>query len=134
MMEANPNPDSSGPMMITTAHGDVGDADALKRLERFGGLKLREELTKLFLQEAPARIAAARAAHEGGDIVLVRSMAHALKSSAAQMGAPRVSSLCEQIEKQDPPSDLAHALSGLDEEFSRYCDWLSTAFPAPQSP
>ena len=49
-------------MTMNKAHDAVGDVDALKRLERFGGLKLREELTTLFLQEAPARIASARAA------------------------------------------------------------------------
>ena len=43
-------------MTMNSSHDAVGDIDALKRLERFGGLKLREELTTLFLQEAPARI------------------------------------------------------------------------------
>ncbi|MGH7623533.1 MAG: Hpt domain-containing protein, partial [Gemmatimonadaceae bacterium] len=64
----------------------------------------------------------------------VRAMAHALKSSAGQMGAPRLQSLCEQIENPEQPLDLARALSELEQEFSRYCHWLTTAFPAPQSP
>lgn len=121
-------------MTITTAHGEAGDADALKRLERFGGLKLREELTKLFLQEAPARIASARAAQQAGDVAQVRAMAHALKSSAGQMGAPRLQALCEQIEHPDRPLDLDQALLELDEEFTRYCNWLETAFPRRESP
>lgn len=134
MKDANPNLDSISPMMITTAHGEAGDRNALERLERFGGLKLREELTRLFLQEAPARIASAHAAHAAGDIVQIRAMAHALKSSAGQMGAARVASLCEQIETQDPPPDFAQALSELDQEFSRYRSWLQTAFPTPPPP
>lgn len=121
-------------MTITTAQGAVGDADALQRLERFGGLKLREELTTLFLQEAPGRIAAAQAAFAAGDIAGVRAMAHALKSSAGQMGAQRVQSICERIESPDHPPDLALALSELDEEMSRYRSWITTAFPTPDPP
>lgn len=134
MKEAYLNPDFSCQMMITTAHNEAGDRDALTRLERFGGLKLREELTTLFLQEAPARLASARAAQATGDVAQLRAMAHSLKSSAGQMGAVRVALLCEQIETQDPPPDFAQAVSELDEEFSRYCSWLETAFPTPSSP
>jgi len=124
----------SGPMMITTAHGNAGDADALARLERFGGLKLREELTTLFLQEAPERIASGRAAFAASDVAGVRAMAHALKSSAGQMGARRMQEICERVESQDDPSDFASALSELDEALSRYRSWLTTAFPRPESP
>jgi HPt (histidine-containing phosphotransfer) domain-containing protein len=120
-------------MTINTAQSGIGDIDALKRLERFGGLKLREELTTLFLQEAPARIASARAAFAGGNIEAVREMAHMLKSSAGQMGALRVQLLAERIESPDPPPDLAGALSDLDEELARYTTWLQTAFLPPAS-
>jgi HPt (histidine-containing phosphotransfer) domain-containing protein len=120
-------------MTITTAHGNVGDAAALKRLERFGGLKLREELTKLFLQEAPDRIASGRAALAAGDVAGIRAMAHALKSSAGQMGALRLQAACERLESHEPPQDLAGALRELDDELSRYRDWLPVAFPGSES-
>jgi HPt (histidine-containing phosphotransfer) domain-containing protein len=121
-------------MTINTAHDAVGDVDALKRLERFGGLKLREELTTLFLQEAPARIASARAALAGGDIEAVRAMAHMLKSSAGQMGALRMQMIAERLESPDHPPDFARALSDLDEELARYTVWLDTAFLPPVPP
>jgi HPt (histidine-containing phosphotransfer) domain-containing protein len=121
-------------MTITTAHDAVGDADALRRLERFGGLKLREELTTLFLEEAPARIAFARAALATGDVAAIRAMAHSLKSSAGQMGALRVQTICERLEGPDHPPDLARALSDLDEELSRYRSWLESAFLTRESP
>lgn len=120
-------------MMKNTAHEAVGDADALKRLERFGGLKLRQELTTLFLQEAPARIASARAALVSGDIESVRSMAHMLKSSAGQMGAPRMQRLCERLESSDHAPD-ARALLELDEELARYIAWLDTVSLPPSPP
>lgn len=119
---------------MNKAHDAVGDVDALKRLERFGGLKLREELTTLFLQEAPIRIASARVALAAGDIDAVRAMAHMLKSSAGQMGALRVQIICERLEGPDLPPDLARALSDLDEELARYTVWLDTAFLPPASP
>jgi HPt (histidine-containing phosphotransfer) domain-containing protein len=121
-------------MTMNKAHDAVGDVDALKRLERFGGLKLREELTTLFLQEAPARIASARAALAAGDIEAVRAMAHMLKSSAGQMGALRVQMLAERLEGPDHPADLARALLDLDDELARYTAWLDTAFLPPASP
>jgi histidine phosphotransfer protein HptB len=120
-------------MTINTAQEEVGDVSALRRLERFGGLKLRQELTTLFLQEAPARIASARAALASGDVESIRSMAHMLKSSAGQMGALRMQLICQRLENLDPPPD-ARALSELDEELARYIAWLDTVPPPPAPP
>jgi HPt (histidine-containing phosphotransfer) domain-containing protein len=117
-------------MAINTPHDPIGDADALRRLERFGGLKLREELTTLFLQEAPTRISSARAALAGGDNAAVRAMAHMLKSSAGQMGALRMQLIAERLESPDHP-DPGRALTDLDEELARYTVWLDSAFPPP---
>lgn len=121
-------------MTIDGSHAAVGDIEALKRLERFGGLKLRRELTTLFRQEAPTRIAAARTALANGDAEALRSMAHMLKSSAGQMGALRVQLICERLESQDLPPDLTRALSDLDEELARYTAWLDTTTLPPAPP
>jgi HPt (histidine-containing phosphotransfer) domain-containing protein len=114
-------------MMMNTARDAVGDMDALKRLERFGGFKLREELTTLFLQEAPLRIAAARAALAGGSAEGVRAVAHALKSSAGQMGALRMQQICERLEDCELSQDLSGALTDLDDELAHYTAWLEAA-------
>jgi HPt (histidine-containing phosphotransfer) domain-containing protein len=113
-------------MTTNSEPGLVGDLDALKRLERFGGLKLRAELTTLFLEEAPSRLASARAAVTAGNVEAVRAMAHMLKSSAGQMGAIRVQYLCERLENSELPPDLTGALSEIDEELARYSEWLAT--------
>jgi len=113
-------------MTMNPAPDLVGDLDALKRLERFGGLKLRAELTTLFLEEAPSRVATARTAVAGGTVEAVRAMAHMLKSSAGQMGAVRVQYLCERLESAELPPDLTRALSEIDEEIVRYSEWLAT--------
>ena len=114
-------------MPINTAHDAVGDVNALKRLERFGGPKLRAEITSLFLQEAPSRIASARAALAGGDIEGVRSVGHMLKSSAGQMGAVGIQKICEQLENPEPGQNLSCTLGDLDEELARYTAWLEIA-------
>ena len=114
-------------MTMNALPDGVGDIDALKRLERFGGLKLRTELTTLFLQEAPSRVATARAAVAEGNVEAIRAMAHMLKSSAGQMGAVRVQYLCEQLEAPELPADLSGALSEIDEELARYSEWLETS-------
>jgi HPt (histidine-containing phosphotransfer) domain-containing protein len=113
-------------MTTNEAPALVGDLDALKRLERFGGLKLRAELTTLFLEEAPSRVAKARAAVAAGNLEAIRAMAHTLKSSAGQMGAVRVQYLCERLENSALPLDPTGALSEIDEELARYSDWLAT--------
>ena len=114
-------------MTINTAHDAIGDVDALRRLERFSGFKLREELTTLFLHEAPSRLTAARAALAGGDVQVVRDVAHMLKSSAGQIGAVRMQHLCERIEDHGISLDLSLALADLDLELTRYTAWLGTA-------
>jgi HPt (histidine-containing phosphotransfer) domain-containing protein len=121
-------------MAINTAQDAVGDVDALKRLERFGGVRLREELTSMFLQEAPSRIAWARAALAGGNAEGVRSVAHMLKSSSGQMGAVRMQQICERLENPDLPQDFTRALTDLDEELTRYTAWLETAPLVPALP
>ena len=114
-------------MQMNTAPDAVGDVDALKRLERFGGPKLRAEIMSLFLQEAPSRIAAARAAVARGNVEDVRSVGHMLKSSAGQMGAVGMQKICEQLETSDPSQDLSRMLTDLDDALVRYTAWLENA-------
>jgi HPt (histidine-containing phosphotransfer) domain-containing protein len=114
-------------MPVNTAYGPVGDVNALKRLERFGGAKLRAEITSLFLQEAPSRIASARAALARGNIEGVRSVGHMLKSSAGQMGALGMQRICEQLENPELAQDLSRTLTDLDDELARYTAWLEIA-------
>ena len=114
-------------MSIDTALGAVGDLNALKRLERFGGAKLRVEITSLFLQEAPSRIESARIALAGGDIAAVRSVAHMLKSSAGQMGALRMQLACERLEDPEQSVDVSSGLRDVEDELTHYISWLESA-------
>ncbi len=114
-------------MSIDTILAAVGDVNALKRLERFGGVQLRDEITSLFLQEAPSRIASAREALAGGNVAAVRSVAHMLKSSAGQMGALRMQLACERLEDPEQSGDISSGLRDVEDELTHYIVWLETA-------
>jgi len=74
------------------------DPEALARLERFGGRKLLHEMIALYLRSAPERLSAAAAGVAARDAAAAENALHALKSSSAQLGANRLSRLCEEGE------------------------------------
>jgi HPt (histidine-containing phosphotransfer) domain-containing protein len=103
------------------------DPSALVRLERFGGKKLLRELVALFQVAAPERVSAARLAALSGDVSGAELALHSLKSSAAQLGATRLSRLSEEGEVLT----RAGTLEGVDEiirelsdELVRVQEWL----------
>jgi HPt (histidine-containing phosphotransfer) domain-containing protein len=104
------------------------DRSALERLFRFGGAPLLDEMIRLFLAALPERLAAARAAIAGGDDASVERALHALKSSAAQLGAMRLHRLSatgEQSAREGPRSALVPLLEELDRESLRVREWLT---------
>lgn len=103
------------------------DRDALMRLERFGGIKLLDEMIALFLENARERLAAAAAGLEAGDASATENAMHSLKSSSAQLGALRLSRLCEQAETIARGGTLTGSAGLLDEcreELARVGEWL----------
>jgi len=104
------------------------DPDALTRLERFGGIKLLDEMIALFLENARDRLAAAAAGLDAGDAAAIENAMHALKSSAAQLGALRLSRLCEQAEtiaRGGTHTESAPVLDQCREELVRVSAWLA---------
>ncbi len=76
----------------------VFEARALERLRGLGEADFVREIVEVFLSEAPARLDAARAAFERGDLATVERTAHSLKSSAATLGGLRLAGVCEALE------------------------------------
>ncbi|MEP6729542.1 MAG: Hpt domain-containing protein [bacterium] len=106
------------------------DAASLDRLKRFGGGKLLSEMIALFLEGAPERMAAARAAVESNDVKAAEMALHSLKSSSAQLGALRMQRLCEKgelIARAGTLDNVAELVAALDEEFPRVQSWLERA-------
>ena len=116
----------------STTHADFPETDpaALERLRRFGGNKLLGDMITLFLEAMPQRLAAARAALLRGDAPAVEHELHALKSSAAQLGALRMHRLTQEGERLARAGSLDHSatiLDDLDAEMPRVRTWLNEA-------
>ena len=104
------------------------DPDALTRLERFGGIKLLDEMIALFLVNARERLTAAATGLAAGDAAAIENAMHSLKSSSAQLGALRLSRLSEQAEtiaRSGTLSECAPVLEQCREELARVGVWLT---------
>ena len=79
----------------------VLDAEALARLRELdptGANRLLERVLAAFESSATRLLPQMQAAQQQGDAAGVRHVAHTLKSSAASIGAIKLSSLCAEIE------------------------------------
>lgn len=78
------------------------DMNVITSLRELGGdddPDLLTDLVSAFLSDSPTRMAKIEAASASGDSEGLLAAAHGLKSSAANMGALRLSELCRQLEK-----------------------------------
>ena len=119
-----PSPIESGDELPAT------DAASLDRLRRFGGGKLLNQMIALFDTAAPERIAAARAGLAAGDPHPVEQALHALKSSAAQLGAMRLQRLCERgelIARGGSLDSIDELVEQIADELGRVKVWLDGA-------
>ncbi len=75
------------------------DPAAVVRLQRLGGDKLLRQMVRLYLENSRERLAQIDAGlAEDGDLDDARRGAHSLKSSAANVGALRVSEAASELE------------------------------------
>jgi HPt (histidine-containing phosphotransfer) domain-containing protein len=102
------------------ADGVVLEQAALDRLLRIGGQGFLVEMITLFLEHAPARVAAAREGLAGGDLQVVYRSAHSLKSTAGNLGARALQAAAEQLESRAAAKDMAAIPPLLDEMARRY--------------
>ena len=106
-------------MHTETPGGAPRDAGARERLLRQGGRALVERLATSFLERTPTRLAAARAAHERGDLAAVEGALHELKTSVLMVGCTAMGRLCQEgIEAAlaRRSDQVARLLDALDEE------------------
>lgn len=92
---------------------DSIDLDVVESLKELGGEEdpgLFAELVDVFLADTPARIEAIAQAVAGNDAHGLAGAAHGLKSSAANMGAVGLATLCKQLEA----AGRSRTMTGLD--------------------
>lgn len=101
---------------------EVLDVAGLDRLHRIGGGEFVLEMIDLFLENAPQRLAAARAAVEAGDQKSLYRAAHSLKSTAANLGAQRLQGVAERLESlaaAGGTGSLGSVVSELEESYEQ---------------
>jgi HPt (histidine-containing phosphotransfer) domain-containing protein len=88
------------------SESSILDEAAHDRLREWGGDKLLGQMIRLFLENAPTRMAQIRAGSLGADIGEAEKGAHSLKSSAANIGAMTVRELAADIERLAGEGDV----------------------------
>ena len=82
----------------------VLDPQALARLRRIGGVRLVHSMMSAFIENGAAKIDAARTAAEGSDGAALSDAAHALKSSAGNVGAATLMRVAQKVERESTES------------------------------
>ena len=72
--------------------------DELVSLSEDGDPELLVDLIRMFLEDAPQKLAAIESAFAGGDLEQVERAAHSLKGSSGNLGAILVQQHCETIQ------------------------------------
>jgi CheY-like chemotaxis protein/HPt (histidine-containing phosphotransfer) domain-containing protein len=75
-------------------------------------------LVELYLEDTPPRIVSLREAVGRTDVDEIKSIAHAMKGSSANIGALRMSALCAELESKDSSKDES-AIDELATEIER---------------
>ena len=107
---------------MTGAPIDRTVLDTLRDLREPGQPDVLTELIDLFLEDAPARLAAVRDAVGRQDGEALRQAAHGFKGSAASLGATEVRALCAELERLGRRGPLGAAealLQQLDDAYGR---------------
>ena len=112
------------------------ERSAVARLVRLGGDELARHLIALYTNQMRERLAAARTAAELGDTDVLAALAHAMRSSSAQLGAEDLAAACESMEEAADRGDTrraAVALVAVETHFDALVRWLATEVPSPES-
>lgn len=104
--DSEDSPDGSPALDTTLLAG-------LRGLQQPGQPNPLKDLGELFLRDARARLQTLESAMASRDAAEVARTAHALKGSASNLGARRLSALCAELEKQGKTAQLTDAASVL---------------------
>ncbi|BBL79986.1 hypothetical protein RxyAA322_18400 [Rubrobacter xylanophilus] len=123
---------SPGEPTPSTADEPALAPESLRELDELGE-EVFGELAELFLEDAPSRIAGMKEALEKEGSCeeraqRLRALSHALKGSAASLGAKRLSSLAQKlnegtsaaaVEREEQRRDLLRLMEEIEREFAR---------------
>jgi len=108
---------------------DRGVLDRIRALQQPNAPSVLAQVIGVYLEDSPEMIEALKQALVGGDVGILTETAHSLKSSSANLGASRLSSLCKELElrgKTGSAEDLAALVERIDAEFGNAQSGLQT--------
>lgn len=112
---------------------DVLDPAALERLETWGGAALVARMIDLFLDLGDDRLEQIHVGARDGEAEQVERAAHALKSSAANLGAQRLKAVAAALEAAAiarKHEDIARLSASLSDTYAEAVTQLKRARPA----
>lgn len=101
----------------------------ISELVELGGQEFLDELIEIFFEHTPLKIKEAETALAAGNLNEVEKSAHAIKSSAGNMGGEALHHLCQIIENQarnHSESGLAELVSNLMDEYEKIAALLQS--------
>ena len=108
--------------------------EAVQRLRRFGGDQLVRDMTVVFVEDVPTRLAAARAGVAEGDRRRVEHAVHSLKASCGQFGATAMqqrAAAAERLAREGTLDAVPPLLDELAAEFRDVRAWVAREAGAP---
>ena len=106
---------------------DQGALDQIRRLQKEGKPDVLAKVIGLYLEDSPQLLENLREAVAEGNAAAIRTAAHTLKSSSANLGAKSLAELCKNLEAQGKAATLEGACELLEEVekvYAAVCDAL----------
>lgn len=104
--------------------------EELRQIADDGAAEVLHELFAVFQQDTATRLNEIDAAIRDPNRSVIRSQAHSLKGSSAQLGAPRMAELClrlEQLAATGSSGEMESLLGEIREAFAQVCARLVEA-------
>ncbi len=101
---------------------DAATLDALRALQAPGMVDIRERVVGLYLEQTPPQLDELRMALTRRDPQVLKRAAHTIKSSSANVGAGRLSTLCADLERvvgAGEAGDMGPRVEAIEAEFGR---------------
>ena len=136
-VEAGTATDGSGravPEPAAAGHRSVADLDQraldnIRALQSQGSPNILQKIIDMFISNSPQQLEKLEEAATTGNADLLRSAAHSLKSSSANLGATEMSAMCSELEKMGLHKELEGVVSKvgvLEFEFEAVCETLTS--------
>jgi len=112
---------------------DRSTLEALRKLRRDGQTDLVAQVLRIYLAESPRLAETVRTAAGASDATALTKAAHTLKSSSANIGARRFSTLCAQLQNLGRTGDCASAvdlLPAFEAEYAAVCEAATALLPS----